>query len=143
MPVMLPDWPPGTVALLVTIGEEPHAIPVSAVLRASSTRILLGLAASRGSLGRLRREPRVAVALLGPDLALTAGGVARVLDEPLVDRVAAVEIEVDSVRDHRRPTFEIESGVRWRWTDPEAAARDRQVRSALERLAGSGPAGPS
>ena len=31
--------------------------------------------------------------------------------------------------------FEIKSGVRWRWTDPAAAPRGAEVRTALERLA--------
>ena len=48
----------------------------------------------------------------------------------------AVEIEVDAVQDHDRPTLTIESGVRWRWTDQEAQQRDAEVRAALARLAG-------
>jgi len=51
----------------------------------------------------------------------------------LTDPVIALEI--DRVQDHGRPTFVIEAGVRWRWTDAEARARDREVRAALERLA--------
>jgi hypothetical protein len=68
-------------------------------------------------------------------VAFTAYGNAQVLDEALADGVVAVEIEVDHVQDHDQPTFEIESGVRWRWTDPAAAERDARVRAALERLA--------
>ncbi|MEA2311676.1 MAG: hypothetical protein QOE28_2557, partial [Solirubrobacteraceae bacterium] len=29
----LPDWPDGTVAVLATAGDAPHAIPVSLVVR--------------------------------------------------------------------------------------------------------------
>jgi hypothetical protein len=47
----------------------------------------------------------------------------------------AVAIDVDAVQDHDRPTFEIQGSARWRWTDAEAETRDREVRSALERLA--------
>jgi hypothetical protein len=46
-----------------------------------------------------------------------------------------VEIEVERVQDHDRPTFAIESGVRWRWTDPDAEGRDAEVREALTALA--------
>ena len=71
---------------------------------------------------------------------MTAYGRARVLeDEPLAPGVIAVEIEVDRVQDHDRPTFEIQSGVGWRWTDADAERRDADVRAALARLAGVGP----
>lgn len=127
-------------AILVTIGLEPHAIPVSAVVRAGHDRLLMGLAERRGSLGRLREEPRVAVALLAEGLAITARGRARVLEPVLVTGVTAVEMRVDSVDDHLRPTFALESGVGWRWTDTEAEARDAEVQRALRRLADEGRA---
>ena len=63
------------------------------------------------------------------------------LEADLSDGVAAVEVRVTRVQDHNRPTFEIESGVAWRWTDPGAAARDGDVRRALERLAAEHPGG--
>ena len=132
---MLPHWPSGTVVVLVTVTTGPHAIPVSAALRAGPSRILLGLANSRGSLQRLREQPEVAVALLAADLAMTARGRATVLDEPLVSGVSAVEVQVESVDDHLRPTFELQAGVRWRWTDDQAADRDDEVHDALARLA--------
>jgi hypothetical protein len=135
MAFVLPHWPSGTVAILCTVGEEPHAIPVSAVHRADERRLLLGLAETRGSLRRLRQRPQVAVALIAADLAVTAIGHARVLGEPLVKGVVAVLVEVDTVRDHLQPTFEIQAGVQWRWTDRKAAERDQGVRTALARLA--------
>jgi hypothetical protein len=134
---MLPDWPAGTVAILVTIGDAPHAIPVSTVLRAGPDRILLALADGRGSLARLREDPRVAVAVVATGLALTARGRARVLEAPVSEGVTGVEVTVEELDDHRRPTFELEAGVRWRWTDPEAVRRDEAVRSGLARLADS------
>jgi hypothetical protein len=135
-PSELPDWPPGTVLVLATGGPEPHAIPVSAAIRADPRRILLGLAGSRESLARLRAEPHVALTVLAADdVAVTVYGVARVLAEELPGGVVAVEIAVARVQDHNRPTFVIESGVGWRWTDKEAAARDSEVRSALQALA--------
>lgn len=132
---MLPDWPAGTVTILATAGEAPHAIPVSAAVRAGPRHVLIGLAASRGSLARLRADPRVSLAIIAEDVAVTAYGRARVLDEPLAEGVVAVEIEVYEVRDHDRPTFAIGAGVRWRWTDAEAKRRDAEVHAALARLA--------
>ncbi|MBV9603665.1 MAG: hypothetical protein JO027_01085 [Solirubrobacterales bacterium] len=168
---MLPDWPPGTVAILATVGapdaaigadaagaaggvggsaggaggsaggaggsadQAVHAIPVSAAVRAGPRHILIGLGAGRGSLARLRTGPRVALAIIAEDLAVTARGRARVLDATLVEGVVAVEIEVDEVDDHDRPTFAIEAGVAWRWTDADAERRDHEVREALMRLA--------
>jgi hypothetical protein len=132
---VLPEWPSGTVTILATAGDAPHAIPVSAAVRSGPRHVLLGLAGSRGSLARLRADPRVSLAIIAEDLAVTAYGRARVLDEALVEGVAAVELEVQEVRDHDRPTFAIEAGVRWRWTDPEAQRRDAEVHAALARVA--------
>jgi hypothetical protein len=132
---VLPEWPPSTVTILSTAGEAPHAIPVSAVLRAGPRHALIALAATGGSLARLRADDRVALAILAENLAVTAHGRARVLDGELVDGVVAVEVEVERVQDHDRPTFAIESGVRWRWTDEEAQRRDAEVHAGLARLA--------
>ncbi len=132
----LPHWPPGTVLVLATIGEGPHTIPVSAGLATGDDALLLALAASRGSLARLRADPRVAVLVLaGGDVASTVYGRAEVVDEALVEGVVAVRVSAERVAEHRRPTFVIESGVGWHWTDAEAAARDADVRAALGRLA--------
>jgi hypothetical protein len=151
---VLPDWPAGTVTILATAGDSPHAIPVSAAVRAGPRRVLIALAAARGSLERLRADPRVSLTIICEDTAVTAYGRARALDDhadhadhaihathadgPLPAGVVPVEIDVDRVEDHDRPTFEIESGVRWRWTDPDAERRDADVRAGLARLAGLG-----
>jgi Pyridoxamine 5'-phosphate oxidase len=132
---VLPDWPPGTVTILATAGERPHAIPVSAAIRAGPRHALIGLAETRRSLARLRADPHVSLAIISSDLAVTAHGRARLLDDPVLDGVVAVEIEVYEVQDHDRPTFAIEAGVRWRWTDSDAERRDSEVRAALARLA--------
>jgi Pyridoxamine 5'-phosphate oxidase len=133
---MLPEWPPGTVTILATAGDAPHAIPVSAVVRAGPRRALIALAATRSSLARLRADPRVSLAIVSENVAVTADGRARVLDsESPAEGIVTVEIEVERVQDHDRPTFAIEAGVRWRWTDPDAEHRDAEVRAALERLA--------
>jgi hypothetical protein len=136
----LPAWAPGAVAVLATVAERghPHAIPVSTAVVAGPQRVLLALASSRGSLQRLRDAPQVALAVLAEgDVAFTAHGKAQVVEEPLeeVEGVVAVAVEVDSIQDHRQPTFEVETGVRWRWTDDAARSRDAAVRAGLERLA--------
>lgn len=132
---MLPDWPAGTVTILGTTGDLPHAIPVSAAIRAGPRHALIALASGRDSLARLRADPRVSLTIVSENVAVTAHGRARPLDEELVEGVVAVEIEVHDVQDHDRPTFAIESGVRWRWTDPDAERRDAEVHAALVRLA--------
>src|SRR5918911_387339 len=60
----LPEWPPGTVAVLSTAGAAPHAIPVSTAVRAGERHVLLALAPRRSSLARLRADPRVALTVL-------------------------------------------------------------------------------
>ena len=99
MPDALPDWPAGTVCVLATTGADgPHAIPVSTALRAGDGRVVLALAHTRGSLARLRADPRVALTVLaGPDLAFTAHGTAAVVADPLPGAEA-----VAGGRDHRR-----------------------------------------
>jgi hypothetical protein len=138
MPDPLPDWPAGTVCVLATSGADgPHAIPVSTAVRVAGDRIVLALAQTRGSLERLRAQPRVALTVVaGPDLAFTAHGTARVVADPLagVDGVSGVEIRVSATRRHERPTFAIDAGVAWRWTDTNAQARDGVVRAALLAL---------
>ena len=136
----LPAWTPGAVAILATVAEsgQPHAIPVSTALAAGPTRVLVALASGRGSLRRLREAPRVALAVLDEaNVAFTAHGRARVVEDPLegVDGVVAVAVDVESIQDHRQPTFEVEAGVRWRWTDEAARSRDAAVRAGLQRLA--------
>ena len=138
---MLVRWPSGTVVSLATVGGDgPHVIPVSAAVVAPPRMIVVGLAEVRGSLERLRARPQVAVLALAPgDVAYTAHGTATILDrEPVADGVVAVRIDVESIQDHRRPTFTIDAALGWHWTDETARARDALVRHALERIAGEG-----
>jgi hypothetical protein len=134
--VELPSWPAGTVVILVTAGPRPHAIPVSAALRAADDRVLLGLARSRESLRRLREDPQVTLAVCAHGCAFSADGRATVVQERLTDRVSAVEVHVSEIHDHMRATFELQEGPRWRWTDPDAARADAEVRAALRHLVG-------
>jgi Pyridoxamine 5'-phosphate oxidase len=135
----LPEWPPGTVAVLSTAGAAPHAIPVSTAVRAGPRRALLALARTRASLERLRADPRCALTVIaGDDVAFTAHGRAAVVEDPMAvaESVVAVAIDVEDVQSHADARFAIEAGVRWRWIDDEAAARDAAIHEALRRLAG-------
>jgi hypothetical protein len=136
----LPHWDDGTVAILSTGGGPPHAIPVSTAVRGGDHMIVLALARRRESLARLRAEPRVALTLLGPDVACTAHAIATIAEEPLAeaDAVIAVRLDVDDLQDHRQPTFTLDDGVRWHWTDDTARERDTVVRRGLERIARAG-----
>lgn len=141
----LPAWEDGTVAILSTAAGAPHAIPVSTAVRADSRRIYLALALGRESLARLRRDARVALTFLAHDVACTAHAVATIVEEPLAesDRVAAVRLDVVGLQDHRQPRFVMQQPVRWQWIDPEAAARDAEIREALRRVAADDAAGPA
>ena len=130
----LPEWPDGTVATLSTHGDAPHAIPVSLVLRAGPRALVIGLAPRRSSLARLRADARCAVTILAAgDHAFTAHGRATGFED--ANGIVAVHIAVDAIDDHNRPTYEIDDGVRWRWTDDAERRRDADTRAALRRLA--------
>lgn len=130
---VLPEWPARTIAILTTIGRGPHAIPISAPVRAGEHRILFSLHRDRGSLARLRQCPQVALAILAEgDVAFTARGYGHVVQEPLASApdYVAVAIEVTEIDDHRQTAFEVQSGIGRRWRDD--AGRDalgRRVRA--------------
>ncbi len=132
----LPQWPQRTVAVLSTVDEGVHAIPVSAPVRAGDRRIMLSLHRSRDTLGRIRRWPEVALTFLAEDdLAFTARGRATVAEEPMaVDpEYIAVAIEVAQVDDHRQSAFRVTAGIDREWVDEAArtrlAARVRALRT--------------
>ncbi len=138
---MLPSWPDGTVTILVTSGHSPHAIPVSAAVRAGPRTVLIALGSGRQSLARLRAEPAVALVVLAEgNVALTAHGAGRVLEDPMPEGVVAVAIDVRDVQDHRREAFKIDAGARFHWTDEAAERRDGEVLAGLRRIA-EGPDG--
>lgn len=133
----LPEWEDGTVAVLSTGAGPPHAIPVSTGVRAGPRRVIFALAHRRESLRRLREEPEVALTLVGAgDLAVTILGRATIIAETLAgsDNVAAVALDAERIQDHDDPRFEIQDGVRWRWTDEAARVRDAEIRAALREL---------
>jgi len=135
---MIPDWPPGTVAILTTVGEDgPHAIPVSTAIRAGEAEVLLALGPSRGSLARLKADPRCALAVVAAGTAVTLRGRATSACEAA--GTVAVRIAVEAVDDHDQPTFAIHEGVRWEWTDDAAERRDAAVRQALSSAARQAP----
>ena len=135
----LPAWAPGTVAILTTAGDPPHAIPVSTAVHLGPRRAALALARTRTSLERLRQDPRCALTLLtGQDVAFTAHARATIVQDPMevAESVVAVVLEVDDVQDHADPRFTIEAPVAWRWIDDQAAERDAAIRAALSDLDG-------
>ena len=137
-PGRLPGWEPGTVAILSTGAGAPHAIPVSTGVVAGPRLVLIALARRRESLARLREDPRAALTVMAAgDIAITAHARAEIVADPMAisDRVAAVALHVEHIQDHGQPRFVIEEGVRWRWTDAQADARDAEIRAALIVLA--------
>lgn len=125
---MIPDWPEGTAAVLAT--AEAHAIPVSTAMRTSATTVHFALGRRRTTLEHLRRDPRAALVVMAAGTAFTLYGTVTELSEELEGTVA-LRLDVESVQDHLQPTFVIEAGVAWRWTDADAAARDDAIRTAL------------
>jgi hypothetical protein len=119
--------------LTTLAADGPHAIPVSAPVRAGEHRILLSLHRTRDSLERLRERPRVALTILAADdIAFTARGSARVMGDALAAECGyvAVAIEVNEVDDHRQPAFAVTAGIDRRWLDDrERAALGERVRT--------------
>ena len=128
---MLPEWPDGTVATLSTGGGEPHAIPVSTIVRVDESTVAFVLARRRESLARLRDDPRCTLTILAPDVSVTAIGRAVEIEADVPENVVALRMDVERVQDHAQPTFEILEGVRWRWTDAGAERIDAAIRDAL------------
>jgi Pyridoxamine 5'-phosphate oxidase len=138
----LPEWPSRTIAILSTVEDGPYAIPVSAPLRAGDRSILLSLHRDRGSLARLRRRPEVALTVLAEgDVAFTARGRARVVEDPMAAApdYAAVAIDVAYIDDHRQAAFRVESGIDRRWIDGGEQRALRERVEALAELAGGEP----
>jgi hypothetical protein len=131
----LPDWEPGTAAVLSVIG--PHAIPLSTAVRTAPDRIAFALARRRETLARLRDDPAAAICLMAPGMALTAYGAARVVREELEasPHVAALELRVERIQDHLAGSrTAIDAPVRWRWTEDAAAEADAAVRAEVAAL---------
>jgi oxalate decarboxylase len=138
-PVVLPEWPASTIAVLSTLDEEPHAIPVTAPVRAGDRAILFSLLHQHESLRRLRERPEVAITILAKDdEAFTARGRARIVEESMeqAPAFAAVSIDVQHVDDHRQEQEAVDSGVGVRWRDAKAERGLHERVDALRVLAG-------
>ena len=136
----LPEWPARTIAVLSTIDEGPHAIPVADPVRASDQRILVSLDRTRRSLARLRANPQVALAILtGGNCAFTTRGRAHIVQESMpAANYVAVEIDVAEIDDHLSAGVVVESGVRVQFADDaELSLRKRidGLRKLTERKA--------
>ncbi len=130
----LPDWRQGTPAVLCVAG--PHAIPVSTAVRLGDDRLAFALGRGRETLRRLQAEPRVALCLLGTEVAFTAHGTASVVRELEAAPVVGVELRVEDVQDHLADgRTEMLDGARWRWLDPKAAGADPAIVAELASLA--------
>lgn len=143
---VLPVWSDGTVAVLSTIGGGlVHAIPISTALRVGPRRIVFALSRRRGSLRRLRDDPRAALTLLAADnVAITAYGAATLITESLaVDAdVAAIAVSVERVCDHATSESRILGSAPWQWRDPRARAREAQIMDELRSIGVRGVADP-
>jgi hypothetical protein len=76
------------------------------------------------------------------DIALTARGRARILEESMASGhdYAAVAVDVEHIDDHRQPAFTVESGVDRRWVDEGEQRALRARVEALRELAGAAAA---
>jgi hypothetical protein len=137
----LPEWPQKTIAVLSTQNEEVHAIPITAPLRIGDRQILLRLKRCRESLARLREHPKVALTIFAKgNLAFTARGPARVVQEPMLgaSMFAAVAIDVENIDDHRQREFVVDSGVSLDWTNERTQRFVQEHLNALREVAASG-----
>ncbi|MFN8121171.1 MAG: pyridoxamine 5'-phosphate oxidase family protein [Thermoleophilia bacterium] len=138
-PAALPEFPSGLVAVLATVAPDgPSAIPVSAVHRAGDREVLFALAHHRGSLGRLRADPRAALTLVGTGFAVVARGEAAVVADPLpgAEFVTGLRFTATDIGDAIGLSTVVHGGIRWGWRDAASARRHRQVLAALRALAG-------
>ncbi|HVH90693.1 MAG TPA: hypothetical protein VM783_04815, partial [Candidatus Acidoferrum sp.] len=136
----LPEWPEKTIAVLSTQNEEVHAIPITAPLRIGDRQILLKLKRCRESLARLREHPKVALTIFAKgNLAFTARGPARVVQEPMLGAptFAAVAIDVENIDDHRQRELVVDSGVSLDWTNERTQQFLQEHLSTLREVAAS------
>ena len=131
---MLPEWEPGTPAVLIVAG--PHAIPVSTSLRRGDARLVFALGRRRETLERLRDDPVAALCVLGRGVAFTAYGEAAVVREELdAAPVVAVELRVDRVQDHLADgRTEMLDAARYDWRNIKDAESESRIRTELARI---------
>jgi len=131
---MLPEWEPGTPAVLIVAG--PHAIPVSTSLRRGGERVVFALGQRRETLERLRADSSAALCVLGRGVAFTAYGEAVVVREELdAAPVAAVELRVERVQDHLADgRTEMVDGARYDWRNIKDGESESRIRAELARI---------
>jgi hypothetical protein len=137
----LPEWPEKTIAVLSTQNEEVHAIPITAPLRVGDRQILLRLKRCRESLARLREHPKVALTIFAKgNLAFTARGPARVVQEPMLGApmFAAIAIDVENIDDHRQRDLVVDSGVSLDWNNERTQRFVQEHLNALREVAANG-----
>jgi hypothetical protein len=88
---VIPQWPEGTAAVLSTAG--PHAIPVSTAVRTSDATVHLALGPRRGSLARLRGDPRAVLTVMAAGAAFTLHG--RVSEDGEAEGTVVLRLDVD------------------------------------------------
>jgi len=140
----LPEWPEKTIAVLSTQNEEVHAIPITAPLRIGDRQILLRLKRCRESLARLREHPKVALTIFAKgNVAFTARGAARVVQEPMLGApmFAAIAIDVENIDDHRQRDLVVDSGVSLDWANERTQRLLQEHLSALREVAASEKSG--
>ncbi len=125
-------------AVLTTFRHAPHAIPVSAMLRADDSCIAFAMVRTRGALECLRTHAQVALTVVTEgDNAFTARGHARVVQEQIADArgYAAVALNVEHIDFHRQPAYRVESAVDRRWIDKANQREFDEVVGALRKIA--------
>jgi hypothetical protein len=137
----LPEWPQKTIAVLSTQNEEVHAIPITAPLRIGDRQILLRLKRCRESLVRLREHPKVALTIFGKgNLAFTARGPARVVQEPMLGApmFAAIAMDVENIDDHRQRDLVVDSGISLDWANERTEQFLQEHLNALREVVATG-----
>ena len=106
---------------------------MSTALRAGPQTVLLALGPSRGSLARLREDPRCALVVIAEGVAVTLRGRATEVGEAA--GTVAIRLDVEPSTTTRSRRSRSTPACSWRWTDPDAERRDAEVRAALAQLA--------
>jgi len=78
----------------------------------------------------LRENPQVALAILsGGNVAFTALGRGRIVQESMLHALdfVAVEIDVEKIDDHRSPGVAVESGVRVQFADEADLSLEKRI----------------
>jgi flavin reductase (DIM6/NTAB) family NADH-FMN oxidoreductase RutF len=110
-----PDLAISPVAIVATVDADgtPRTAPFGSV-RAITPRLLrLCSVRDHDTCANLIRDGRVSVALLSPDVAVSARGRARVVREPMHhdDRFVALEIDIEEVKNDMAYRIVVETGI--------------------------------